>query len=139
MRISISKMLSLAEKYYKPKSLAHAIRVANYAFQNQQLYDYDVDEDLLFCIALAHDLLEDTDCTEAEIEKIIDIYGLNAVKLLTKDSQITYKDYIENIVNSQNLYAIVVKRADMKDHLSQTETLTDKLKEKYLPVVSMLL
>ena len=32
-----------------------------------------------------------------------------------------------------------VKMADMKDHLSQTDTLTDKLKEKYLTALPYLL
>jgi hypothetical protein len=38
------KMLALAEKYYKPKTLAHAIRVAEYAMADFDLYKYDVDK-----------------------------------------------------------------------------------------------
>lgn len=133
------KMLALAEKYYKPKTLAHAVRVAEYALADFNLYKYDVDKTLLFNVALAHDLLEDTDCPPEDIKDIVAGLGMNAVTLLTRVEGITYKDYIEQIVSSENLYAIIVKRADMKDHLMKTDTLTDKLKEKYFPVLGLLI
>lgn len=133
------KMLALAEKYYKPKTLAHAVRVAEYALADFNLYKYDVDKSLLFNVALAHDLLEDTDCPPEDIKDIVAGLGMNAVTLLTRVEGVTYKDYIEQIVSSENLYAIIVKRADMKDHLMKTDTLTDKLKEKYFPVLGLLL
>lgn len=133
------KMLALAEKYYKPKTLAHAVRVAEYALADFNLYKYDVDKSLLFNVALAHDLLEDTDCPPEDIKDIVAGLGMNAVTLLTRVEGVTYKDYIEQIVSSENLYAIIVKRADMKDHLMRTDTLTDKLKEKYFPVLGLLI
>ena len=133
------KMLALAEKYYKPKTLAHAVRVAEYALADFNLYKYDVDKTLLFNVALAHDLLEDTDCPPEDIKNIVAGLGMNAVTLLTRVEGVTYKDYIEQIVSSENLYAIIVKRADMKDHLMRTDTLTDKLKEKYFPVLGLLI
>lgn len=133
------KMLALAEKYYKPKTLAHAVRVAEYALADFNLYKYDVDKSLLFNVALAHDLLEDTDCPPEDIKDIVAGLGMNAVTLLTHVEGVTYKDYIEQIVSSENLYAIIVKRADMKDHLMRTDTLTDKLKEKYFPVLGLLI
>ena len=133
------KMLALAEKYYKPKTLAHAVRVAEYALADFNLYKYDVDKTLLFNVALAHDLLEDTDCPPEDIKDIVAGLGMNAVTLLTRVEGVTYKDYIEQIVSSENLYAIIVKRADMKDHLMRTDTLTDKLKEKYFPVLGLLI
>ena len=73
------------------------------------------------------------------LKDIVAGLGMNAITLLTHSKEITYKDYIEQIVSSKNLYAIIVKRADMKDHLMQTETLTDKLREKYFPVLGMLM
>lgn len=48
---------------------------------------------------------------------------------------------IENIKENYVTYpeAYWVKLADMKDHLSLTDTLTDKLKEKYLSGMRYLL
>ena len=51
-----------------------------------------------------------------------------------------YRDeLIHSILDSGDKLAILVKRADMKDHFMQTETLTDKLRDKYLPVVGLFL
>ena len=46
-----------------------------------------------------------------------------------------------NIINHAKDYPEVywVKIADMRDHLEQTDTLTDKLKEKYLAALPYLL
>ena len=50
-------------------------------------------------------------------------------------------EYIKNIKENMVLYPEVywVKIADMKDHLAQTDTLTDKLKEKYIEALPYLL
>ena len=50
-----------------------------------------------------------------------------------------YDEYIHSILDSGDKLAILVKRADMKDHFMQAETLTDKLRDKYLPVVGLFL
>ena len=53
----------------------------------------------------------------------------------------TYEEYIQDIKNAYKNYPEVywVKLADMKDHLTQTGTLTDELKEKYLKALPYLL
>lgn len=65
------------------------------------------------------------------------------VAILTKDKEQSYVDYCIEIKNSISLFsgqlAYWVKLADMKDHLSKTETLTDKLKAKYLEGLAYLL
>lgn len=138
--MKIANILALAEKYYKPKTLAHAIRVAGYVSAEAELLKYSVDPELLYMVAIAHDLLEDTKCTEEEILPLLGEYGLMAVRhLIHNKEEYTYEEYISKIMKLQNSYAILVKRADMKDHLMQMETLSDKLKDKYLPVVGMLL
>ena len=52
-----------------------------------------------------------------------------------------YIEYIKRIKKwaDTRQEAYWVKLADMKDHLAQTETLTDKLKEKYLAALPYLL
>ena len=71
-------------------------------------------------------------------EQIADILGydlFSSVLLLTKCDTISYHDYILDIVASDDDVAYLVKKADMKDHLTQVDTLSDKLKEKYLPEI----
>ena len=60
---------------------------------------------------------------------------------MTKENEQNYVEYIDAIKSSADKCqeAYWVKIADMKDHLSQTDTLTDKLKKKYLAALAHLL
>lgn len=137
----IGYALRMAKKYYKPETYNHAIRVANYVAENKMIPEERMDE----CIALAimHDLIEDTLYNlwigaEDEIGK----HFCDLLRLITYDKDtVYYVDYIKNINEKSDEYpeAYWVKLADMKDHLAQTETLTDKLKEKYLAALPYLL
>lgn len=130
------KAISIAEEYYPKKKLQHALRVANYAVE---IGSIDVrcenKSDELFVVGLLHDLVEDTKYTK---EQLFEDFGYpigDAVMIVTKREDEEYQDYIQRVLNSKNLIAFIVKKADMKDHMAQTETLTDKLKEKYFPVI----
>lgn len=106
------------------------------------MIDKPTKEDAII-VAILHDLLEDTDLKEEDLLKIFDENIVNAVKILTKDKEQSYVNYCIEIKNSISLssgqLAYWVKLADMKDHLSKTETLTDKLKAKYLEGLAYLL
>lgn len=132
----ISHALIEAKKHYDAKTYAHAMRVATYVAKNNLILEEDLDK----CIALAimHDLLEDTDY---EIACFLPCDFVNSLNVLTKGKCEDYIEYIKRIRNSAHLYPLAywVKLADMKDHLAQTETLTDKLKEKYLAALPYLL
>lgn len=132
--------LELAEKSYPKKKLQHAIRVANYAVEIAELdtrcdTQPQLNTDYVFTVAILHDLVEDTLVSQFMIDEQFDEYISDAVTLLTKPEDVDYVDYIAHILDSDDLLAYWVKKADMKDHIAQTETLTDKLKEKYLPVL----
>ena len=93
---------------------------------------------------MAHDLIEDTKCSWSELQDCVSdddekrqLYI--AVDLLTHRHEHTYGEYIDMIIRSKNIFAIMVKQADMKDHIVRKGTLTKKLKEKYLPVMPRLL
>lgn len=132
--------LSLAAKWYNAENLQHAVRVADYALimaKNDVTLDDD-EEAIVYAIAILHDILEDTDCPVSDVDNVF--YGWNgyqasAVELLTKEKDVQYNEYMEKILSSNNKYAILVKRADLKDHMSQTDTLTPKLIEKYIPYI----
>lgn len=138
MNSCIPKAIALAEKYYDAKTLAHAYRVAKYAYAMGS-------EDSVYACALLHDIIEDTPCTRKEIEEVFCQFGnptyfYNIIAVLTHDKQSdTYEQYIDKILMSNLPTAIDIKRADMKDHLMQVETLTPKLIEKYIPVIGKLM
>ena len=104
--------------------------------ENDLIPDDQMDD----CIALAimHDLLEDT---EYQINSALGTYFNKCLKLITKSKEESYIDYIKSIREHAETYKLTywVKLADMKDHLMETETLTDKLKEKYLAAMPYLL
>lgn len=129
---SLIKVMDLAQKYYPKNKLKHAIRVAGFACADAQTRT-NVDSLSAFIVGIAHDLLEDTECFHEELEQAIGKNLMSSVIILTKSDDIIYEDYITEVKLSNDPLAILVKKADIKDHFSQEETLTKKLIEKYLP------
>ena len=135
--MKVSKAMELAGKFYDEKTYAHAMRVAGYVAANMTIPSEHRDE----CIALAimHDLWEDTDCPRGGVPEN---FG-KALALLTKEKGEDYTEYCKRIRPVDGLAyqncAYWVKLADMKDHLTLTETLTDKRKAKYLAGMAVLL
>lgn len=67
------------------------------------------------CIALLHDVMEDTDISEETLVK--EGFGgeiMESLKLLVHDKKVPYVKYIEKLKNSGNRDAITVKLADLK-------------------------
>ena len=91
-----------------------------------------------------HDVLEDSDYTPDNLLELgIPESVVNALILLTHNKNESYNDYITEIRREAVIPtykpAYIVKLADMKDHLSQTETLTEELKNKYISAMKYLL
>ena len=131
----IGYALRMAKKYYEPKTYDHALRVAQYVAENPMIPYEKMDD----CIALAimHDLKEDTEWNGGGLDE----YFSECLNLITKPKEMNYIDYVKKIHDYSDTKPEVywVKMADMKDHLAQRETLTDKLKEKYLTALPYLL
>lgn len=127
------KIFNLSAKYYSKKKIGHAIRVAEYAAIRAE--ENHLDPTRAYKIGLAHDLLEDTECLEEELIAAIGETNYDSVVLLTKNNDQEYEDYIRKIVESKDSYAFIVKQADMKDHMTFSNNLTEKLLNKYAPVL----
>ena len=124
------------------KGRLHSFRVLDYVSENKA-----IPKSILFkcfTLALLHDLIEDTDL---DIQVIRDNFGeeiCEGVQRLTKDKDMPYSEYCKQIKeccgdNTISLCAYFVKLADMKDHLNLKDTLTDRLKNKYLEGLAILL
>lgn len=127
------KIFNLSTKYYSKKKIRHAVRVAEYAAIRAE--EIHLNSIRAYKIGLAHDLLEDTKCPEEELIAAIGETNYNSVVLLTKSNDQEYEDYIRKIVESKDSYAFIVKQADMKDHMTLSNNLTEKLLNKYAPVL----
>lgn len=134
---TIGYALKIAKNYYDIETFNHVVRVATYVAENPLIPERLMDD----CIALAimHDLWEDTEYSKNDIS--LEEYFLSCLNLLTKSEKEDYIEYIKKIKSSADKMpeAYYVKIADMKDHLCQMDTLTDKLKRKYLKGLAYLL
>lgn len=138
----ITDAIKVARKYYDENTYYHAMRVMAYVVNDNSIPKEKMER----CVALAimHDLQEDTefDYQRDSASNAYDAYIKKCLELLTRDKEkISYEDYLSNIKKNYNSYpeAYWVKMADIKDHLSEKATLTDKLKEKYLKALPCLL
>lgn len=135
--MKVSAALKIAAQYYSQEKLEHVLRVAIYVSENNMIPEEYMDE----CVALAimHDLLEDT---TFKPDKLPENFK-RALEILTKAEDVNYDEYCKYIKKvcclSYGKCAYWVKMADMKDHLSLTDTLTDRLKAKYLSGLKYLL
>lgn len=138
----ISSVLRLCASAYKLETYMHCLRVAEYAANNVVVKDDEDNRETAYILGLCHDLLEDTEVTLEHISEVTG-YSLgflgNVLGALTKQSGESYVDYIQRVKSNSSFYTYVVKLADMKDHLTQVNTLTDKLKEKYWKALPYLL
>ncbi len=90
-----------------------------------------MDDEASICVALMHDVVEDTDTTFEDLEKegftkeIID-----ALRLLTHDDSVPYLEYVKEI--KQNPIATKVKLADLNHNsdLSRLDSVDDKAMER---------
>ena len=138
----ISSVLRLCASAYTLETYMHCLRVAEYAANNVVVKDDEDSRETADILGLCHDLLEDTEVTLEHISEATG-YSLgflgNVLGALTKQSGESYVDYIQRVKSNSSFYTYVVKLADMKDHLTQVNTLTDKLKEKYWKALPYLL
>lgn len=140
----VSRTTLLCSKHYGSElseTFQHSLRVARFASENPLLTDEE-ERETAYLIGLCHDLIEDTKCTFREITEATGLdedfvrYVLDA---LTKRRHEIYGEYILRLRECKSKHAYIVKLADMKDHLSETDTLTEELKEKYLHALPLLL
>ena len=90
-------------------------------------------------VGLLHDVIEDTYFDDKLLlafkfsKNIVD-----AVSLLTRNKEVSYDDYIDSIIQSNNLLAIKVKKVDMMHNMNKErlaaldENIRKKLEKKYI-------
>lgn len=133
----IKEAAKIAGKYYDNKTFNHVVRVVDYVVKNPAIPIY-LQEDCV-CLAYMHDLLEDTNYDPKDLP----LYFRKALEKISKPKNMNYDEYCQLIHDSTDTdwgkCAWFVKLADIKDHLSQVDTLTPRLKEKYLSGLRYLL
>lgn len=98
-----------------------------YIFHPYHIAEQMTDE-ITVCIALLHDVVEDTNVTLEDLEKEFPKEVTEAVKLLTHDKNTAYFDYVRKI--KQNPLAKAVKLADIAHNSDQTRIIFDSPKSR---------
>ena len=85
-----------------------------------------MDDEYTTCIALLHDVVEDTDTTLEQLSLLFPKEIINAVALLTHDDAVPYLDYIKAI--KKDPLALKVKLADLKHNsdITRLDTIDEK-------------
>lgn len=131
--INIMKALMLASdihknqirKYNNEPYINHCIRVANNEYVVKEGED-------AICIALLHDCLEDCEdfiSTQSYIKENFNQNIFETCMILThlkKDK--TYNEYLQNIINSRNKLALLIKYSDSLDNSIIHISMDDKTK-----------
>ena len=92
-------------------------------------------------VALLHDVLEDTDKTEDDLKELgVPEYLIDSVKRLTRLDGVTYNDYIDELLESNDIIALRVKTADLEHNMdirripNPTQKDYDRVEKRYKPV-----
>ncbi len=94
-------------------------------------------------VAYLHDVLEDTDISEAELREMFPAHIVDAVRLLTKQKGGDYSAYLAAL--KENLIARAVKIADLRHNMMveriplPTPKDYERIRVKYKPALDFLL
>ena len=133
------KTLELVIKLFEGKTDKAGLPYYNHllkVYANVDNYDEKI-------IALLHDVVEDTEVTFDDLK----VYGypeniLEALRVLTKKKGEYYPDYIERIIDSNNIQALNVKLADLKHNVDinriENPNINDyeRINKRYIPAIN---
>ncbi len=98
--------------------ITHPTRVAyRAAFRAWDKFSRDWIERLRV-VAILHDVVEDTDVTLEQLEKLFGKAAAKNVSALTKSDDADYQAYIDDLIASKLEMAMRVKLADLEDNLA---------------------
>lgn len=99
-----------------------------------------MDDEYSTCVALLHDVVEDSNMVLCEFSQNFPFEIIQAVNLLTRRDNVMYADYIRRI--KQNKLATKVKLADLEHNMDETrcidKPLNPELLEKYYMAYTVL-
>lgn len=89
-----------------------------------------MEDELTACIAILHDVLEDTNITKEELDAVFPAAVMEPLLLLTHDPSVPYIEYIRKI--KQNPIARKVKLADIAHNMDESRLSGVEISEKQL-------
>lgn len=77
-----------------------------------------MEDEVTACVALLHDVAEDTDVTLSDLAREFPAEVIEALRLLTHQPGVPYLDYVRSLAT--NPVACAVKRADLRHNMDET-------------------
>jgi GTP diphosphokinase / guanosine-3',5'-bis(diphosphate) 3'-diphosphatase len=108
--------------------IVHPVRVAMSLVDELKIYS-----PVLICSALLHDVIEDSDVTRADLERMFDEQIAEIVWLLTKLEEVSLREYLARIEAAAETGAPIVKLCDRLDNMrSVLDTPNLEKKRRYI-------
>lgn len=115
-RNKLNRLLSLAIKVATEAHKGQLDKGGNPYILHPQAVAASLDNTENKIVAYLHDVIEDTDVTLDELEKLGFTYRIvNSVRILTKSKYISYDDYLKSVKKDSNAWH--VKMADIKHNM----------------------
>ena len=146
--IAMANVIDLARVHLNNNEMQHALRTAKNVLDTAIFYDLSKEEFHLeiYTTVLLYHILDKVNMTFGAIDELFngnDEVGLDvaqALNLLAKGKDENEEEYLKRIAESKNRIAIIVTRADLKDHLIQEGSgLTNENKENYINLMRYLI
>lgn len=77
-----------------------------------------MEDEVTACVALLHDVVEDTDVTLSDLAREFPAEVIEALRLLTHEPGVLYLDYVRSL--AVDPVARAVKRADLRHNMDET-------------------
>lgn len=77
-----------------------------------------MEDEVTACVALLHDVVEDTDVTLSDLAREFPAEVIEALRLLTHEPGVPYLDYVRSL--AADPVARAVKRADLRHNMDET-------------------
>lgn len=111
MKYQLARMLETCANEFSKKLDSHWEPYFMHLIRVMQRVPND---EILQCIAIGHDLFEDTDLTESDL-MFVNVRVRDWIRDLTKIQWEKYSDYLDRVWLNRD--AIIVKLADLEDNL----------------------
>lgn len=100
-------------------------------FFNANYVELDIDYETLICVALLHDVVEDTSRTLEQVSSGFKHKKdfVKSLDLITRKENQTREEYLDEILNAEPVYPLIVKLMDLKENMRRDRITTDFAKQ----------
>lgn len=127
----IEELADVSQRYYMGLLDKSGLPYWRHPFRVMMRLPKGISQDALYA-AVLHDVLEDTPFTAVDLLKYFTPKTVVLVKLLTRVKPETHRQYVDQIVGSGSVEAMLIKLADTYDNADPKRTMPDPVEKEGL-------